>query len=84
MSEPERDRNGDAGDRVNDAYGWIDRMAPELLRASRELVENNEVDGLFVHRVQRLPAVGDADHIVAVGAQHSRDRFPATGVVVHN
>jgi hypothetical protein len=48
------DRNGDAGDRSrddgirnndarnNDIYGWIDRMAPDLLRASRELVENNE------------------------------------------
>jgi hypothetical protein len=36
------DRNRDAGDRNNDAYGWIDRMAGDLLRASRELVENNE------------------------------------------
>jgi hypothetical protein len=35
MFEPERDRK-------NDLYGWIDTMAPELLRASRELVENNE------------------------------------------
>ena len=26
----------------NDRYGWIDAAAPELLRASRELVENNE------------------------------------------
>jgi len=38
MFEPERE----AKDRSNDAYGWIDRMAPELLRASRELVEGNE------------------------------------------
>jgi len=29
-------------DRKNDLYGWIDNVAPELLRASRELVENNE------------------------------------------
>src|SRR5271165_7240422 len=29
-------------DRKNDLYGWIDAAAPELLRASRELVENNE------------------------------------------
>ena len=29
-------------DRKNDRYGWIDAAAPELLRASRELVENNE------------------------------------------
>ena len=35
MSEPERDRK-------NDLYGWIDEAAPKLLRASRELVENNE------------------------------------------
>jgi hypothetical protein len=26
----------------NDRYGWIDAAAPELLRASRELVDNNE------------------------------------------
>ncbi len=35
MFEPERDRK-------NDRYGWIDDAAPELLRASREMVENNE------------------------------------------
>ena len=35
MFEPEPDRK-------NDRYGWIDDAAPELLRASRELVENNE------------------------------------------
>ena len=29
-------------DRRNDLYGWIDTVAPELLRASRELVEKNE------------------------------------------
>lgn len=28
--------------RRNDPYGWIDAMAPDLLRASRELVESNE------------------------------------------
>jgi hypothetical protein len=32
---------GSDGDRRNDAYGWIDAMAPELLRTSRELVETN-------------------------------------------
>ena len=26
----------------NDAYAWIDRMGPDLLRASRELVETGE------------------------------------------
>lgn len=35
MFGPERDRQ-------NDRYGWIDDLAPELLRASRELVESNE------------------------------------------
>jgi hypothetical protein len=29
-------------DRQNDPYGWIDAAASELLRASRELIENNE------------------------------------------
>jgi len=29
-------------DGKNDRYGWIDAAAPELLRASRELVDNNE------------------------------------------
>ena len=33
---------GSETDRSNDRYGWIDPAAPELLRASRELVENNE------------------------------------------
>ena len=33
---------GSETDRKNDRYGWIDAAAPELLRASRELVENNE------------------------------------------
>ena len=35
MSESDKDRR-------NDLYGWIDAVAPELLRASRELVEKNE------------------------------------------
>jgi hypothetical protein len=29
-------------DRQNDRYGWIDSIAPDLLRASRELVEQGE------------------------------------------
>jgi hypothetical protein len=29
-------------DRRNDRYGWIDSIAPDLLRASRELVEKGE------------------------------------------
>ncbi len=35
MSAPEQDRR-------NDPYGWIDTAAPELLRASRELVDKGE------------------------------------------
>jgi hypothetical protein len=35
MFEPEAGRK-------NDLYGWIDEAAPKLLRASRELVDNNE------------------------------------------
>jgi hypothetical protein len=35
MFGPERDRK-------NDRYGWIDDLASELLRASRDLVESNE------------------------------------------
>ncbi len=35
MFGPERDRK-------NDGYGWIDGLASELLRASRDLVESNE------------------------------------------
>ncbi len=34
--------SGSETDRRNDLYSWIDVAAPELLRASRELVENNE------------------------------------------
>ena len=29
-------------DRRNDQYGWIDSVAPDLLRASRELVETGQ------------------------------------------
>jgi len=54
MSGPERDRNGDAGDRVNDSYGWIDRIAPDLLRASRELVENNEASRVSDEAVAQI------------------------------
>lgn len=35
MSSPEQDRR-------NDQYGWIDSISPDLLRASRELVEAGE------------------------------------------
>lgn len=39
MSAPER---GPDQARRNDPYGWIDAVAPDLLRASRELVEKGE------------------------------------------
>jgi hypothetical protein len=39
MSAPER---GQDQARRNDPYGWIDTVAPDLLRASRELVEKGE------------------------------------------
>ena len=31
-----------SNDRRNDQYGWIDSIAPDLLRASRELVESGQ------------------------------------------
>jgi hypothetical protein len=39
MSAPER---GQDQARRNDPYGWIDAIAPDLLQASRELVEKGE------------------------------------------
>jgi hypothetical protein len=36
-SEPRTNADG-----TNDAYAWIDRLAPELLDASRKLVEGGE------------------------------------------
>jgi hypothetical protein len=38
-SEPDSRKNDQ---RKNDQYGWIDSIAPDLLRASRELVESGE------------------------------------------
>ena len=66
MFGPERDRNGGAGDRGhdagvrnndtrnNDVYGWIDRMAPDLLRASRELVESGEASRVSDEAVAQI------------------------------
>jgi hypothetical protein len=42
MFGSEGDPKGEPGERKNDEYCWIYRMAGELLRASRELVETNE------------------------------------------
>jgi hypothetical protein len=40
-SDPDRAADGvPAG--TNDAYAWIDKLAPDLLAASRQLVEGNE------------------------------------------
>src|SRR5690349_7276948 len=38
----------------NDAYGWIDRMAPDLLRASRELVDTNEASRVSDEAVAQI------------------------------
>src|SRR5258705_8929442 len=47
MSAPDRDRR-------NDLYGWIDSAAPELLRASRELVEKGEASRVSDEAVAQL------------------------------
>jgi len=47
MSAPERDRR-------NDLYGWIDAAAPDLLRASRELVENGEASRVSDEAVAQI------------------------------
>jgi hypothetical protein len=48
------DRKRDAYDRPNDAYGWIDRMAPDLLRASRELVETRQASRVSDEAVAQI------------------------------
>jgi hypothetical protein len=63
-SERDRDRNCDAGKRDaddrkrdvghNDRYGWIDRMAGELLSASREMVETNEASRVSDEAVAQI------------------------------
>jgi len=47
MSASERDRR-------NDFYGWIDSAAPELLRASRELVEKGEASRVSDEAVAQI------------------------------
>ena len=59
MSGSERDRKRDAGDRkgdagANDAYGWIDRMAGDLLGASRELVETGQASRVSDEAVAQI------------------------------
>ena len=41
-------------DRKNDPYSWIDTMAPELLRTSRELVEGNEANRVSDEAVAQI------------------------------
>ena len=43
-----------SGDRRNDRYGWIDQVAPELLRASRELVESGEASRVSDEAVAQI------------------------------
>ena len=41
-------------DRKNDLYDWIDAAAPKLLRASRELVDNNEANRVSDEAVAQI------------------------------
>jgi hypothetical protein len=45
---------GSTGDRRNDRYGWIDSFAPDLLRASRELVDNGEASRVSDEAVAQI------------------------------
>jgi hypothetical protein len=51
MSASERDT---VRDRQNDRYGWIDSIAPDLLRASRELVESGEASRVSDEAVAQI------------------------------
>jgi hypothetical protein len=51
MSASEQDR---IGERRNDSYGWIDSIAPDLLRASRELVEKGEASRVSDEAVAQI------------------------------
>jgi hypothetical protein len=42
------------GGRKNDQYGWIDSIAPDLLRASRELVEKGEASRVSDEAVAQI------------------------------
>ena len=41
-------------ERRNDRYGWIDQVAPDLLRASRELVESGEASRVSDEAVAQI------------------------------
>jgi hypothetical protein len=49
MSASERN-----SDRRNDPYGWIDSIAPDLLRASRELVESGQASRVSDEAVAQI------------------------------
>ena len=40
--------------RRNDPYGWIDRIGPDLLKASRELVESGEASRVSDEAVAQI------------------------------
>jgi hypothetical protein len=52
MSASEAERGND--DRKNDQYGWIDSIAPDLLRASRELVEQGQASRVSDEAVAQM------------------------------
>jgi hypothetical protein len=52
MSAPEAASGND--DRKNDRYSWIDSIAPDLLRASRELVEQGEASRVSDEAVAQM------------------------------
>jgi len=52
MSAPEAASGND--DRKNDRYSWIDSIAPDLLRASRELVEKGEASRVSDEAVAQM------------------------------
>jgi hypothetical protein len=71
MSEREQDRK-------NDLYGWIDNMAPELLRASRELVENNEAYRVSDQAVAQILTAAIRLYPTARSERFRRSRATAT------
>ena len=52
-SESDTVRDGSNG-RQNDQYGWIDSIAPDLLRASRELVESGQASRVSDEAVAQI------------------------------
>jgi hypothetical protein len=51
MSTSEAERRNDG---KNDQYGWIDSIAPDLLRASRELVEHGDASRVSDEAVAQI------------------------------